>query len=381
MLYEWDLDGDGLYNDATGVTAPVSFGDQGLYPVGVRVTDDKDATATASSTVTVNNVAPVVDVDLPSQTLQYSDALRAVTVTASDVAADSLTASAQDMPVDLSFDANDCTEAAGRMTCTWTLSGFVGVPEGTHDIKVTVTDDDGGETETTIVVTVTPEDATVGFAPSNPVSVGVAAPGGASVPFALTLFVKETQPDVPEGASGPGDVGHAEVSVSLAPVGPGGVATPVGPCARTVASEGYDGLLTVVCPFQGVPVNTYAVQVAVDGGYYEGSSEDVLTVFDPSLGFTTGGGWFYWPGTSDRTNFGLNAKFLKNKKVQGSLLLIRHLADGTIYRVKSNALYGLAIGEMEDGGWASLSGKATYLEPGRAWAHVEERPGSRWSRS
>jgi hypothetical protein len=27
------------------------------------------------------------------------------------------------------------------------------------------------------------------------------------------------------------------------------------------------------------------------------------------------------------------------------MLLIRHLEDGTIYRVKSNALYGLALGE------------------------------------
>jgi hypothetical protein len=54
--------------------------------------------------------------------------------------------------------------------------------------------------------------------------------------------------------------------------------------------------------------------------------------------------------------------------VRGSLLLIRHLQDGSIYRVKSNALYGLALGEGERDdeifGWASFSGKATYLEPG-----------------
>lgn len=61
-----------------------------------------------------------------------------------------------------------------------------------------------------------------------------------------------------------------------------------------------------------------------------------------------------------------------NKKatnIQGNLLLISHLPDGTRYRVKSNALYGLALGEtMRDGetcGWASFSGKSTYLEPGR----------------
>jgi len=41
---------------------------------------------------------------------------------------------------------------------------------------------------------------------------------------------------------------------------------------------------------------------------------------------------------------------------------------GLSYRVKSNALYGLALGESEDDGetfgWASFSGKSTYLELG-----------------
>jgi hypothetical protein len=117
-------------------------------------------------------------------------------------------------------------------------------------------------------------------------------------------------------------------------------------------------------------VNTYSLQVNVnEKGYYIGSGEDVLVIYDPSLGFTTGGGRFLWPGTDEKTNFGYTMKY--NKKatnIQGKLLLVRHLQDGTIYRVKSNALYGLALGESEDGGetfgWASLSGKSTYLEPG-----------------
>lgn len=44
------------------------------------------------------------------------------------------------------------------------------------------------------------------------------------------------------------------------------------------------------------------------------------------------------------------------REVQGSLLLIRHLPDGSIYRVKSNALYGLALSGPEAAfGWASFS--------------------------
>jgi len=68
----------------------------------------------------------------------------------------------------------------------------------------------------------------------------------------------------------------------------------------------------------------------------------------------------------EKTNFGYTMKYnKKGHKVRGSLLLVRHLTDGTIYRVKSNALEGLALGESQDPiyGWASFSGKATYKDP------------------
>ena len=79
----------------------------------------------------------------------------------------------------------------------------------------------------------------------------------------------------------------------------------------------YTAVLEVKCDFTGVPVNTYVVAASVGGDYYRGASEDVLVVYDPSLGFTTGGGWFYWPGTGetefgymgDKTNYGFNMKY------------------------------------------------------------------------
>jgi hypothetical protein len=132
-----------------------------------------------------------------------------------------------------------------------------------------------------------------------------------------------------------------------------------------VVGNGYDAKLTINCTFDGIPVNTYTVQSVIDGGYYSGYGEDVLVVYDPSLGFTTGGGWFYWPDTNDKTNFGYTMKYnKKGQKVKGNLLLIRHMTDGSIFRVKSNALYGLALGQSGGIGWASFSGKSTYLEPG-----------------
>jgi hypothetical protein len=168
-------------------------------------------------------------------------------------------------------------------------------------------------------------------------------------------------------ATAPGDINLAEVSITLTPVGPGSPITVVCASSGPVMAYEYSAVLTVSCGFSDVPVNTYAAEVAVSGGYYTGGGEDVLVVYDPSLGFTTGGGWFYWPGTSDRTNFGYTMKYnKKGTKPKGSLLLIRHLADGSIYRVKSNAIDGLALGDGGTFGWASFSGKSTYQEPG--WA-------------
>jgi hypothetical protein len=123
------------------------------------------------------------------------------------------------------------------------------------------------------------------------------------------------------------------------------------------------------CSFDDVSVNTYTVDATLVANnsselFYTSSNEDVLVVFDPSLGFTTGGGHFDWPITGERTNFGYTMTYnRKRTKIQGSLLVIRHLADGTKYRVKSNAVHGLSIGSGTDFDWASFSGKNTYLDP------------------
>lgn len=60
LTYEWDLDDDGQFDDATG-PAPTfdAVGQDGVYPVAVKVTAGGVADV-ASSTVTVTNVAPTV---------------------------------------------------------------------------------------------------------------------------------------------------------------------------------------------------------------------------------------------------------------------------------------------------------------------------------
>ena len=61
--YEWDLDNDGAYDDATGANPTFStVGQDGVFPIGLRVTDAFGNTATATSQVTVTNVAPTVSI-------------------------------------------------------------------------------------------------------------------------------------------------------------------------------------------------------------------------------------------------------------------------------------------------------------------------------
>src|SRR5437667_3536105 len=215
--------------------------------------------------------------------------------------------------------------------------------------------------------TVTTEDATVTYGAGNPEAAPVLSPGGSSGPFSISVAVAETSPEPNGGGLAmPGDINKADVSITLTPVGPGAPPTPTS-CTSSVSSS----TKTFTCNFNAVAVNTYSVVASVTGNYYKGFWEDVVTVYDPSLGFTTGGGTIAWPGTGDKTNFGYTMKYNKNlTNVQGSLLLIRHLPDGSIYRVKSNSVGGLSIGQGQDPnvptGWASFTGKATYLQPG--WA-------------
>jgi hypothetical protein len=60
ITYRWDLDDDGLYDDAEGTWATAMFYDEGEYPVGVEATDADSRVAITSTTVSVSNVAPVI---------------------------------------------------------------------------------------------------------------------------------------------------------------------------------------------------------------------------------------------------------------------------------------------------------------------------------
>jgi hypothetical protein len=105
-----------------------------------------------------------------------------------------------------------------------------------------------------------------------------------------------------------------------------------------------------------------AASFAGDANHLASTNSRDFTIDDPIPGFANGGGWFYWPGTTDKTDFDFTMKYNKSgTNLQGSLLVIRHHQDGTISRIKSNALGGLALQNIGGCGIATLSGKATYM--------------------
>jgi uncharacterized repeat protein (TIGR01451 family) len=350
---------------SSGVTETTNYVD---IIDGSPVSPDANPDDNSAEHTTTLNASPEIEISLASQTVQYSDLIATVTITGTDPGPDQLTLNNSTLPDNLLVSINQaCDNSGGEMVCTWTLEGQMLEPVGSYDVSFTATDGLLFSKPMTTTINVLHEDASVAFDPANEISQEVDPQDGLSGAFSLAVLVKETIPDLPADNNLPGDVSKAIVTMNLVPIGPGN--TEPGTCTpdtSNVSGNAYTDELLVTCAFNDIPVNTYLVEVNVVGDYYIGYGEDVLVVFDPSLGFTTGGGWFYWPGTEDKTSFGYTMKYNKNgKRVKGNLLVIRHMADGSFYRLKSNALNGLAIGTLAnvDGGWASFTGKATYMEP------------------
>ncbi|MEA1959212.1 MAG: PKD domain-containing protein [Chloroflexota bacterium] len=61
VSYEWDMDNDGAYDDATGVMPSFTWNDDYSGTIGLMVTDDAGEATAAVTTVMVDNVAPTVD--------------------------------------------------------------------------------------------------------------------------------------------------------------------------------------------------------------------------------------------------------------------------------------------------------------------------------
>lgn len=72
ITYEWDLDGDGQYDDSTAVAPTQRYTVDGDVTVGLRATDDTGLSAVTSRVVHVGNSAPTPVIVTPLATLTWS---------------------------------------------------------------------------------------------------------------------------------------------------------------------------------------------------------------------------------------------------------------------------------------------------------------------
>jgi glucose/arabinose dehydrogenase len=71
LTYDWDLDGDGQYDDATGTTAAFDYTDAGRYLAAVRVSDDHGASSTDAVAISAGNTPPTATITSPSPGLTW----------------------------------------------------------------------------------------------------------------------------------------------------------------------------------------------------------------------------------------------------------------------------------------------------------------------
>ena len=68
LSYSWDLDGDGVYGDATSSTPSYTYAQDGQVNVGLRVTDSRGDVGTDSVTITVSGEASTAKITPPAVT-------------------------------------------------------------------------------------------------------------------------------------------------------------------------------------------------------------------------------------------------------------------------------------------------------------------------
>ncbi len=376
-------DGSFTYNPATNYNGDDSF--------TFKVNDGEFDSPSATVTLTINpvNDPPVVDCALPEQTVQYSDPIAEVIVTANDVDSlgDSLTATTTwqkdggapfpGLPTGLVLDLTSTTDKTDQVNTTdpadhgrtWTLSGWAQVAPGYYLIHIMVTDDQAGAVTTNIILRVTPEDARPVYTGALFASTASASSGLATVTLSATIQDITAVSGDPAYDSWAGDIHNATVAfinrdnntVIAADV-------PVGLVSLSDLTTGtatYNWRVDI----GSADSQSITVGIVVNGWYTRDVSVDdtVVTVSRPlASDFITGGGYLLLcrsaglcaGDSGTKANFGFNVKYNKSgKNLQGHLNAIVRSA-GRVYQAKGNVMSSLSIA----GNQATFNGKASILD-------------------
>jgi Beta-propeller repeat len=167
LTYSWDVNGDGIFGDATGATVTLSasrMAQLGLadgkppVTVRVRISDGFNLPVEASTTLTINNVNPTGTIKGATPTVKIGTTLVA-TVTATDISGTDVAAGLRysfDFNNDGTWDLGNGTTFAGSVTTkAITIPATAFAVPGVQTIKVRIFDKDGGFTDATTAVNVT----------------------------------------------------------------------------------------------------------------------------------------------------------------------------------------------------------------------------------
>jgi hypothetical protein len=201
LSYEWDFDGDGVFDDATGASPNfTTVGDDGVVTVKVRVTNASRVSAEAATTVTVLNVAPSVDVTAPTPgTVFPAGPPVQVTAVFSDAGVDDTHSCSVDWGDGGPAASGTVNESSGSGTCAADHSYTAG---GEHVVVVTVTDDEGAASSDSVTIR-------VNLPPVVDAGPDVAGQEGSPVALDATVSDPEGDPLVTSwtSTSGPGTDG------------------------------------------------------------------------------------------------------------------------------------------------------------------------------
>ena len=157
LTFSWDLNGDGTYGDVVGENLTVdwvilqSFGiiDNGTYTIGLQVDDGKGGVDTSTTTITINNKAPVLSTTGSSTVDQNS--VYTLNLSVTDPGEDTIsswTINWGDGTIE-TFSGNPAA-----VTHTYTTGGYSATNDGfTYNILASVTDEDGTHLQNDLLVT------------------------------------------------------------------------------------------------------------------------------------------------------------------------------------------------------------------------------------
>jgi len=150
LTYEWDLDNDGDFDDASGVTTSFAGVDgPSVHPVSVRVCDTSGECDTASTEVTVLNVAPTANAGA-NQTV-----LRNELVSLSGSWIDPAGSADNDYDWTWDVDGDGLTDDSGSGAYGDTIGASTSFASaGFYTLTFGVTDKDGGTGSSTVVIEV-----------------------------------------------------------------------------------------------------------------------------------------------------------------------------------------------------------------------------------